>query len=131
MARSVSEWVGRTDDSMPPDRVKDRIRARQSNRCALTGVELGPGVKVEYDHIVPLWLGGANAESNLQAVESAAHKRKTAAEAKVRGKCNRTRKKHLGITKPKSSLSNRRFKRLMDGTVVDRRTGKIVGGRQP
>ena len=87
MSRTVPEWIGRTDDSMPPDRVKDRIRQRQSNLCALTGVPLLPGVKVQYDHIVPLWLGGANCESNLQAVTEDAHKRKTKAEATVRAKC--------------------------------------------
>lgn len=102
MSRTVPEWIGKTDDSMPPDRVKDRIRERQRNRCALTDVPLVPGVKVQYDHIVPLWLGGENRESNLQAVTEAAHKNKTRAEATVRAKCNRTRKKHLGIKKPSS-----------------------------
>lgn len=131
MARTLDEWIGKTDDSMPPPRVKDRIRDRQGNICALSGVELGPGVKVQYDHIVPLWLDGKNVESNIQAVTEAAHKQKTKTEASVRAKCNRTRKKHRGITKPKSSLSHPNLKRLMDGTVVDRRTGEIVGGRQP
>ncbi|AVH41873.1 HNH endonuclease [Agrobacterium tumefaciens] len=131
MARTVEEWRGRTDDTMPPPRVKDRIRERQGNKCALTGVTLGSDEKVQYDHIVPLWLGGANTESNLQAVTAEAHKKKTKAEATVRAKCNRVRKKHRGITKPKSSLSHPNLKRLMDGTVVDRRTGEIVGGRQP
>lgn len=125
--RAVSEWIGRTDDTAPPPRVKDRIRARQGNICALTGVKLGSDEVVQYDHIVPLWLGGSNSESNLQAVTSESHKRKTATEAKVRAKCNRTRKKHLGIAKPKSSLSNPRFRKMMDGTVVDRRTGEVVG----
>lgn len=123
--RTVDEWIGKTDDAMPPPRVKDRIRARQGNLCALTGIELRPGVKVEYDHIVPLWLGGANSESNLQAVSSDAHKRKTAAEAKVRAKCNRTRKAHLGIkSKKKSSWGN--LGQRMDGTIYDKRTGEIV-----
>lgn len=125
MSRTVDEWIGRNDDSIPPPRVKDRIRERQGNKCALTGVELRPGVKVEYDHIVPLWLGGANSESNLQAVVSEAHKRKTAAEAKVRAKCNRTRKAHLGIkSKKKSSWGN--LGQRMDGTIYDKRTGEIV-----
>ena len=125
MVRTVDEWIGRTDDSMPPPRVKDRIRERQGNLCALTGIELRPGVKVEYDHIVPLWLGGANTESNLQAVSSDAHKRKTAAEAKVRAKCNRTRKAHLGIkSKKKSSWGH--LGQRMDGTIYDKRTGEIV-----
>ncbi|MCF6371086.1 hypothetical protein [Rhizobium halophilum] len=57
------------------------------------------------------------------------HRRKTAMEMKVKSKIARVKKKHLGITKPKSSLSDGRFKRLMDGTVVDRRTGELVGGR--
>ncbi|WP_313193130.1 HNH endonuclease signature motif containing protein [Shinella zoogloeoides] len=123
--RSVDEWIGKTDDAMPPPRVKDRIRERQGNLCALTGIELRPGVKVEYDHIVPLWLGGANSESNLQAVSSDAHKRKTAAEAKVRAKCNRTRKAHLGIkSKKKSSWGN--LGQRMDGTIYDKRTGEVV-----
>lgn len=122
--RTVDEWIGKTDDAMPPPRVKDRIRARQGNLCALTGIELRPGVKVEYDHIVPLWLGGANAESNLQAVSSDAHKRKTAAEAKVRAKCNRTRKAHLGIKSKKSSWGH--LGQRMDGTIYDKRTGEIV-----
>lgn len=124
--RSVEEWQGRTDDSMPPPRVKDRIRDRQGNKCALTGVALGPGVKVQYDHIVPLWLGGSNTESNLQAVTDTAHKAKTKAEATVRAKCNRTRKKHLGIKSEKSSGFNQRFKRKMNGDVIDTRTGEIV-----
>lgn len=124
--RSVDEWVGRTDDTAPPPRVKDRIRARQGNICALSGAKLGSDAVVQYDHIVPLWLGGRNSESNLQAVTSESHKRKTANEAKVRAKCNRTRKKHLGIAKPKSSLSHPRFRKLMDGTIVDKRTGEVV-----
>ncbi len=126
MARTVEEWHGRTDDTPPPARVKDRIRDRQRNVCALSGAALGSDAVVQYDHIVPLWLGGSNSESNLQAVTSEAHKRKTATEAKVRAKCNRTRKKHRGIEKPKSSLSNPRFKKLMNGDVVDRRTGEVV-----
>jgi len=125
--RTVEEWHGRTDDTAPPPRVKDRIRERQGNLCALSGAALGSDAVVQYDHIVPLWLGGSNSESNLQAVTSEAHKRKTATEAKVRAKCNRTRKKHRGIAKPKSSLSNPNLKKCMDGTVIDRRTGEVIG----
>lgn len=125
--RTVPEWQGRSDDTPPPARVKDRIRDRQGNLCALTGVPLGSDDVTEYDHIIPLWLGGTNTESNLQAVTSASHKRKTAAEAKVRAKCNRTRKKHRGIDKAKSGLTHPRFKKLMNGDVVDRRTGEVIG----
>jgi 5-methylcytosine-specific restriction enzyme A len=128
MARTLPEWIGKTDDSMPPDRVKDRIRERQGNICAVTGVPLRPGVKVQYDHIVPLWLGGSNCERNLQAITEEAHKQKTKAEATVRAKCNRTRKKHLGIKKSKSPLTSPRWKKRMDGVVVDRETGEPING---
>jgi 5-methylcytosine-specific restriction protein A len=126
MGRSVSEWIGRTDDSMPSDACKRRILDRQGERCAITNVELRDGVKVEYDHIVPLWLGGENRETNIQAITSAAHKVKTQAEATVRAKVNRNRINRIG-GKKKSSLFNPRFKKLMSGEVVDRRTGEVVG----
>ncbi|ASY62473.1 Restriction endonuclease [Sinorhizobium sojae CCBAU 05684] len=130
--RSVPEWIGKTDDAMPPARVKDRIRERQDNRCALTGKEFRPGDKIEYDHVTPLWLGGTNTEGNLQAVLHEPHKRKTATEAKVRAKCNRTRKKHLGLdNKAKASGFSKRFKRRMNGDVIDTRTGEVINGRRP
>lgn len=125
MSRSVSEWIGKTDDSDPTDACKDRILRKQGDKCALTGHAFRPGDKIEFDHIRPLWLDGQNRETNLQAVLGSAHKEKTKAEATVRGKINTIRLKHLGIKK-KSALSNSRFKKLMSGEVVDRRTGEIV-----
>lgn len=125
MSRKVEEWIGRTDDSMPPDACKRRILDRQGWRCALTGVEFRDGVKAEFDHITALWLGGENREGNLQAITKAAHAAKTATEATVRAKVNRNQIKRVA-GKKKSSLTNPKFKRLMDGTVVDRRTGEII-----
>lgn len=125
MSRSVQEWVGRTDNSMPPDACKLRIVDRQGGRCVLTGIEFTPANKPEFDHIVPLWLGGENRESNLQAITVDAHKRKTQAEATVRAKVNATRKKHLLGKKPAKGW-NTRFKKKIDGTVIDLRTGEIV-----
>lgn len=48
--RTLPEWAGKHDDQMPPPRVKDRIRERQANRCALTGREFRPGDTIHYDH---------------------------------------------------------------------------------
>ncbi|MCV9909960.1 HNH endonuclease [Brucella sp. HL-2] len=131
--RTVPEWIGKTDNSMPTDNVKDRIRDRQGDKCALTGHRFKPGDKVEYDHVVPLWLGGENRESNLQAVLDTDHKRKTQAEATVRAKITNIRKKHRGIRKEPSMAGskNSRFKKLITGEVIDRRTGELVGGLRP
>lgn len=126
MPRTVNEWIGRTDDSKPSDDCKERIVLRQERKCALTGREFRPGDVIEFDHVTPLWLGGENRESNLQAVIGEAHKRKTQTEASVRAKVKANTKKHLGLKSNKSSLSHPRFKKRMDGTVVDRETGEIV-----
>lgn len=134
--RSVPEWRGKTDDSVPPDGVKDRIRERQDNRCALIGRKFRPGDVIHYDHIVPLWLGGANSESNLQAVLAEPHRRKTAMEATVKAKCDRTRKKHFGLSGKKSrsfqkpagtkfNWSTGRYERVASD-VIDTRTGEII-----
>lgn len=102
--RTVPEWCGKTDDTMPPATVKARIIERQNGICAITGQTFRAGDKIEFDHKVPLWLGGKNSETNLQAVISEAHKNKTKTEATVRAKINRIRQKELGIfPKPKGN----------------------------
>lgn len=109
MARTVTEWIGKTDDSAPPQSCKLRILERQGRRCALTGVEFKPGDHIQFDHKTPLWLGGENRERNLQAVLGEPHKGKTKAEAKVRAKVNGAAAKHLGIKRPAGKLKGRGF----------------------
>ena len=99
MPRKVAPWSGKTPDSPVPDRVKARIRAKQEGRCAITGLELVPGF-IEYDHVLALKDGGANAEGNLQAVNSKPHKEKSALEAAVRAKVNAIASKHMDGRKP-------------------------------
>lgn len=125
--RSVPEWIGKTDDQKVPDRVRQRVFDREGGICHLTGEKIDP-VRDEWDldHKVALILGGEHRETNLFPAKREPHRRKTAVEMKVKSKIARTRKKHLGIAKPKSSLSHPRFKRCMDGMVVDRRTGEVI-----
>lgn len=131
MARSNDEWIGKTDDAKVPPRVRQRVFDRHNGICHLTGRKIQLGERWELEHVHALILGGQHRESNMAPALAAAHKVKTATEMKVKSKIARVRKKHIGIAKPKSSLSHPNLKRLMDGTVVDRRTGEIVGGRQP
>lgn len=125
--RTVPEWIAKHDDQKVPDRVRQRVFDREGGICHLTGEKIDP-VRDEWDldHKVALILGGEHRETNLFPAKREPHRRKTAVEMKVKSKIARTRKKHLGIAKPKSSLSHPRFKRCMDGTVVDRRTGEII-----
>lgn len=130
MARSTGEWIGTTDDQKVPPRVRLRIFEREGGICHLTGQKIQPGDEWDLEHKVALILGGQHRETNLFPALREPHRRKTAMEMKVKSKIARVKKKHLGIAKPKSSLSAGRFKRLMDGTVVDRRTGEVVGVRR-
>lgn len=123
--RTVPEWIGKNDDAMPTEACKLRILDRQGWICAVSGVRFRDGVKAQFDHVTPIWLGGENRENNLQAITEAAHKAKTKTEATVRSKVNANRIKSVG-GKPKSALSNSKFKKRMDGSVVDRRTGEVI-----
>lgn len=124
MSRSVSEWIGKTDDSKPSTGCMRRVCDRQGWKCAISGVDIRDGVKVEFDHITPLWLGGENRETNLQAVTAVAHAGKTKSEAKVRAKVNRIQLKRMGAKKKQSSWGN--LGQRMDGTIYDKKTGEIV-----
>ena len=121
--RTVPEWIGRTDDTPCPASVKLRILDSQDNVCAMTGKPFSTADKPEFDHRVPLWLGGENRESNIHAILASIHKPKTAAEAKVRAKVKRIKAKMLGIHKPKTSFATNRngaFIKRMDGSVERR-----------
>jgi hypothetical protein len=54
------------------------------------------------------------------------HAQKTKDDVKRIAKSKRVESKYLGIKKQSSSLSNPRFKKCMNGDVVDRRTGEVV-----
>lgn len=104
MARSTPEWRGRSDDSMPPKSVFDRLYAKQSGRDAITGIPFAPGDRICRDHIIPLIDGGENRESNLQLITEKQHKIKTAREAMERAKTRAVQHKHrayVGAERPK------------------------------
>jgi 5-methylcytosine-specific restriction protein A len=131
MTRAVPEWIAKNDDAKIPDRVKVRILERENFICHLTGLRIDPlRDEYDFDHKVSLILGGEHRESNLFPALREAHRKKTAIEVGIKSKIAKVKKKHLLGKKP-SSMAHPTLKRLMDGTVVDRRTGEIIGGRQP
>lgn len=86
---------------MPPPSVRLRIYEREGGRCHLSGRKIRPGEKWELDHIVPLWDGGENVESNLAPVLVESHKRKTAEDKRKKAKSDRVKMRSLGIRKRK------------------------------
>lgn len=123
MSRSVEEWVGATDDAVPPPRVRLRVFERHGGICYLTGRKIFPGDQWDLDHVRALCNGGENRESNLAPALRDAHRKKTAEDVKARAKADRVRKKHLGIKTSRSVVPGSRaskWKKRLDGTVVPR-----------
>jgi 5-methylcytosine-specific restriction endonuclease McrA len=111
MARSVSEWIGKTDETPAPPRVKARIVLAQDGLCACgCGVKLGAyAEKTEFDHEVALVNGGENRESNLRALRRSCHGAKSKADVAEKAKVARVRAKHLGIAPKKRKIPYRKF----------------------
>lgn len=125
MARSVEEWIGKTDDTAIPPRVKARIVEAQAGICACgCGVKLGvAGEGIEFDHTAALINGGENRESNLRALRRPCHKGKTAEDVAIKARVARKKAKHLGIRQSKVALpcgKKSPWKRKLDGSLVRR-----------
>lgn len=100
----LKSWQGRTDNSMPPESVRERLCRKQGDRCAHCGRPFGPKeARANCDHIVPLRDGGANVEDNLQMLCNWCHVEKTSAEATSRAKTRRIRAKRFGLDQVKSN----------------------------
>lgn len=67
-------------------RTRERILMRDAGLCRCDECRESGAVRLadEVDHRTPLWAGGTNDESNLQAINRDCHQRKTAREARER-----------------------------------------------
>ena len=109
-----------------------RIFEAHGGVCCLCRDKIdGVREKWTVEHLRALGLGGEDSDDNCAPAHEACRRQKDKVDVAAISKAKRVKAKHLGIAKAKSSLTHPSLKRLMDGTVVDRRTGEIVGGRQP
>ena len=118
MTRSVPEWVGSSDDTAIPPRVRLRVWDRARGRCQICDRKLGPSDRWEVDHVVALINGGAHAEANMQIACSWCHPAKSAADVAEKAKTARVRKKHTGASGLKRGFATNRggkWKKCMDG----------------
>jgi len=123
MPRAVKEWVGKTADGHIPPRVRLRTLEKDSGRCQLCLRPIYPGDKWECDHVVALVNGGENRESNLAALCSWCHDKKTKLDVAKKALAYASKKRHLGLKKSRNPMPGSRaskWKRKMDGTVVER-----------
>ena len=108
--RSVDEWIGKNDDAAIPPRVRLRVFEKFGGICQLSNRKIMAGEAWDLDHIKALWRGGEHRESNLHPVLKQPHREKSAEEQSIQAKCDRIRKKHLGIyPKSKAKIKSRGF----------------------
>lgn len=93
--------------------------------CCICNTEIhaSSGEKWIVEHLKPLWLGGADDETNMGPAHERCAIQKTVGEAPVKAKNDRQRAAHLGIKKsgrPMVGSKASPWKRKMDGSVVKR-----------
>lgn len=119
--RSVPEWIGKTDDTPAPPRVKLRVFLKFGGTCQIcfTRIVSSP----EFDHRVALINGGFNCESNLVPLHPKCHALKTRTDVALKSADRKTQLHHYGIKQSRNPMPGSRrskFKKRMDGTVVMR-----------
>jgi 5-methylcytosine-specific restriction protein A len=114
MTRSIPEWIGKTPDTPAPPRVRLRVFEKHKGICHLSGRKIMAGDKWQLEHPLAIINGGENRETNMAPALVEPHKVKTAEDMKQKAKNDRVRKRHLGIKKPRTIRSWRKF----NGTAV-------------
>ena len=110
MSRTVEEWIGKTDDSVPPPRVRLRVFEAHGGRCYLSGRKIMAGDAWDLDHKVALCNQGQNRETNLAPVLRDKHREKTKLDVAEKARIDRIRQKHLGIfPRSKRKIQSRGF----------------------
>jgi 5-methylcytosine-specific restriction protein A len=109
MSRATKEWRGKTDDTKAPPRVRLRIFDRAGGVCHVCKLPIKPDETWHADHVIALIEGGENRESNIAPAHAHCNLAKANEEKARKSKVARTRKKHVGITRPKQSIQSAPF----------------------
>src|SRR6267154_3493786 len=100
MAREVEEWIGKTDDSDSPPRVRVRVFDKYKGVCQCgCGMRIWAGDKWQCDHVIAIINGGENRESNLCPLMEKHHATKTKEDVAEKSMVYKKKSKHLGIRK--------------------------------
>jgi 5-methylcytosine-specific restriction endonuclease McrA len=124
MSRSVPLWVGKTDDSPIPPRVRLRVFERDGGICWISGRKIQAGEPWDLDHKIALCNGGTHSEDNLAPALRDKHREKTKLDVKLKSKVARVSQSNLGIKrKPSRSWGygkDSKFKMKIGGGIVPR-----------
>lgn len=102
--------------------MKVRIFDAAKGICHICGLPIDAtrGEKWQAEHVIPLWNGGKDDESNMRPAHVDCHAGKTKEEAPVRAKGTRQRAKHIGAVTPKQKLQSRGFEKVEKPRRIDR-----------
>jgi 5-methylcytosine-specific restriction enzyme A len=99
--RTVPEWIGKSDDTPVPKRVRVRVFLKFDGICGICTVKIS-GRRWVTDHRIALINGGENRERNLWPIHEACDRKvKTPADVAEKSTTYRVRAKHLGIKQRK------------------------------
>lgn len=109
MARTVSEWIGQTDDHRAPGKVRQRVFDRERSCCHLCSQPIQAGEAWDLDHVIALINGGENRETNLKPAHRKCHKDKTARDVAEKAKVAAIRQRFTGAKQPAGNLKSAGF----------------------
>ncbi len=121
--RRVPEWIGKTPDTRPPDRVRVRVFYANRGRCHWSGRAIRPGDAWDVDHVLALANGGENRETNLAPILRSEHPNKTRHDVKLKAKAASVRKKHIGLggaRLPMNGARKSKWRKPLHGPAVRR-----------
>lgn len=133
MSRAVALWIGKTDDTRAPPRVRLRVFLREGGICFLSKRPIAPGENWECHHRTALINGGRNSEDNLVPVLVSAHRAQTKLDVAEKSHVADRAKSHFGaksrpvikIKSPGFSRSERTLARqpktMATGNAIERR----------
>jgi 5-methylcytosine-specific restriction protein A len=95
MPREVPEWIGKTDDTPAPPRVRLRVWDRCEGKCHRCARKIPTGDAWILEHLIALINGGENRERNLCLTCSWCKPVKDAEDVAVKAETYRVRSKHI------------------------------------
>ena len=112
MPRSVALWIGKTDDTPAPPRVRLRVWDRCEGKCHRCGRKIPTGDAWIIEHLIALINGGSNAEANLCLTCSWCKPLKDAEDVAEKAKTYAVRAKHVLPRQP-SRLRGQGFRKAV------------------
>lgn len=115
MSRAVDLWIGKTDDTPAPPRVRVRVFDREGGRCHRCTRLIRAGETWILEHRIAIINGGRNAEDNLCLTCCNCLPVKNAEDQALKSDTYDKRRKHI---LPKAKKPWSKYRKKMNGEVV-------------